>query len=150
MLCTCFSKIEVLLLPTDCSAMVLCSFNTHYLWIPFKVDRLDFDSAQVITDQRYRPSSERPDVMTECKQYVWGSMTGAQPSLLVVLAQLLALEGLGSQCSTASEPCYVHLHAVVESKDGGGAGGGRALLQVADALVQVLPRQQQGFGRQVL
>lgn len=56
----------------------------------------------------------------------------------------------GHSAAAASEPCYVHLHAIVEGEDGGGAGGGRALLQVADALVQVLPRQQKGFGRQVL
>ncbi|PWA31921.1 hypothetical protein CCH79_00006493, partial [Gambusia affinis] len=56
----------------------------------------------------------------------------------------------GHSAAAASEPCNVHLHAVVEGEDGGGAGGGGALLQVADALVQVLPRQQQGFGRKVL
>lgn len=56
----------------------------------------------------------------------------------------------GHSAAAASKPCYVHLHAIVEGEDGGGAGGGRALLQVADALVQVLPRQQKGFGRQVL
>lgn len=38
----CISKIEVLLLPTDCSAMVLCSFIFHYLWIPYKDNKLDF------------------------------------------------------------------------------------------------------------
>lgn len=63
------------------------------------------------------------------------------------------VEGQGSQrlaAAAASEPRHIHLHAVVEGEDGGGAGGGGALLQVADALVQVLPRQQQGFGGQVL
>lgn len=79
-------------------------------------------------------------------------MTGAQQSLCVVLAQLLVLEEKGESHSAAaaSETCYIHLHAIIESKDGGGAGRGGALLQVADALVQVLPWQQQGFGGQVL
>lgn len=58
---------------------------------------------------------------------------------------------MGCHSATAAlEPCYVHLHAVVEGEDGGGAGRGGAVLQVADALVQVLPRQQQGLGGEVL
>ena len=78
-------------------------------------------------------------------------MTGAQPQLLVVLAQLLMLEGKrGHSAATTSEPCNVHLHAIIESEDGGRAGGGRAPLQIANALVQVLPRQQHCFGGQVL
>lgn len=84
-------------------------------------------------------------------------MTGAQPSLLgdAMEAWHLVLEWqrvtvAAAAAAAASEPRHVHLHAVVEGEDGGGAGGGRALLQVPDALVEVLPRQQQGFGRQVL
>lgn len=44
----------------------------------------------------------------------------------------------------------IHLHAVIKSKDGGCAGGGRALLQVRDALVQALPGNQHCFGWEML
>lgn len=71
------AKIEVLLLPTDCSVMVLCSFILHYLWIPERFIDSTFYSAQVITAGHYCPKTcgacKRHDVMTECKQYVWGA-----------------------------------------------------------------------------
>lgn len=62
------NKTEVLLLPTDCSAMVLCSFIIHYLWIPLRFIDGTLYSAQVITDQHYYPKAsgarKRLDVMT--------------------------------------------------------------------------------------
>lgn len=45
----------------------------------------------------------------------------------VSLAPYVGMGG-GHSAAAASEPCYIHLHAVVEGKDGGGTRGGRALL----------------------
>lgn len=47
----------------------------------------------------------------------------------VTLCGSAVLEGKGVHSAAAvSEPCYVHLHAIIEGEDGGRAGSGRALL----------------------
>lgn len=44
----------------------------------------------------------------------------------------------------------IHFHSIIKCEDGGGTGCGWALLQVRDALVEILAWQQKCFGWQVL